>query len=108
MEIISNIGEKLSGEYIFDKHFIDTQTNALFSSVYRMIYHLEAMAPGKYTDLFYHYKKIRTEIEEELKGNIIIPKGKYTIPYSEINDELEEAVGGKKIHILELRKIFYL
>ncbi len=105
MEIISNIGEKLSGEYIFDKHFIDTQTNALFGSVYRMIYHLESMAPGKYTDLFYHYKKIRSEIEEELKGNIIIPKGKYVIPYSKIKDELEDAVGGKNTHLGVARNI---
>jgi len=68
LEIISDMGEKLSGEYIFDKHFIESRAMALASSIYKMIYHLESMAPGKYIKLIPVYTKIRSEIEEELKG----------------------------------------
>ena len=99
LEIIADMGEKLSGEYIFDRHYIETSSIKLADSIYKMIYHLEAIAPGKYSRLLPVYAKIRSDIEEELKGNIIIPEGNYVLPYDKINDEYEDAVGGKNAHL---------
>lgn len=99
LEIISDMGQKLSGEYVFDKHYIETSTEELSARVYEMIFHLEAMSPGKYTKLLNRYTEIRSHIEEELRGNIIIPEGSYVVEYSKIDDELEDAVGGKNAHL---------
>ncbi len=99
LELMANMGEKLSGEFIFDSHFIEEATKDLADSVYKMIYHLNALAPEKYKNLFTAYERIRKDIEQELKGHIIIPEGNFTISYSRIDDGLEDAVGGKNAHL---------
>ncbi len=99
LELMADLGEKLSGEFIFDSHFIKKSSIDLADSVYRMIYHLNSMVPGKYKGLFTAYQRIRKDVEQELKGNIIIPEGNFTIPYSKIDDGLEDAVGGKNAHL---------
>ncbi len=99
LELMASLGEKLSGEFIFDSRFIEQTTLSLADSVYKMIYHLDAMTPGKYRKLFSVYTSLRKQIEEELKGNVVIPEGKFVLPYSKIDDELEDAVGGKNAHL---------
>ncbi len=108
LEIISDIGEKLSGEYIFDSSYIETSVKELLENVYSMIYYLEAIAPGKYSKLIPVYKKIRSSIEAEVKGNIIIPHGGYVLPLHKIKDELQEVVGGKNANLGAIKNILSL
>ena len=95
LEIMSDLGEKLSGEYVFDCRYIEESVIKLADSLYKMIYHLDCMAPKKYVQLFRIYNRIRSEIDMELKGRVCIPDGDLVVPYTKIDDTLEDLVGGK-------------
>ncbi len=99
LEIMADMGEKLSGEYIFDHNYIQSTTTAIADSVFRMIYHLDCMAPKNFKGLFPVISRIRAELESELQGVLVIPEGDYVIGYEAIDDTLETLVGGKNAHL---------
>ena len=99
LETMADMGEKLSGEFVFDQNYINSSVEDLADRVYRMIYHLDCMAPKRFHRLFAVYNSIRSELESELQGNLIIPDGEYVIPYAAIDDTLESLVGGKNGHL---------
>lgn len=99
LETMADMGEKLSGEFVFDQNYINTSVLNIGDSVYRMIYHLDCMMPKRFHRLFDVYNKIRSGLESELRGHPVIPEGDYVIPYSAIDDTLESLVGGKNGHL---------
>ena len=99
LEIMSDMGEKMGGEFVFDSNYISSTTEGFIESVYRMIYHFDCMAPGKYRSLFTVYNRIRAELESELSGKVVIPEGDFVIGYGGIDDTLETLVGGKNSHL---------
>ena len=99
LEIMADMGEKLSGEFVFDQNYITSSTTAIADSVSRMIYHLDCIAPRTYRGLFPVCNRIRNELESELKGHLVIPEGDYVIGYESIDDTLETLVGGKNAHL---------
>lgn len=108
LEIMADLGEKLSGEYVFDQHYIQVSAMRLADSVYKLIYHLDCMAPGKYAQLFSVYNKIRAAIEQELRGKVVIPVGPYVVPYGKIEEGLEDVVGGKNARLAVARNVLGL
>ncbi|WP_143005418.1 PEP/pyruvate-binding domain-containing protein [Desulforhopalus singaporensis] len=99
LEIIADMGAKMSGEFVFDRNYISSSTAEVAESVYRMIYHLDCMVPGKFHSLFSVYNRIRAELDSELEGNLVIPEGEYVIGYEHIDDTLATLVGGKNANL---------
>ncbi len=99
LEIMTDMGEKLSGEFVFDQQYIRSSVKDILESVYKMIYHLDCMTPNTYKALFKVYKRIKYELNQELEGNIVIPAGHFIIDYPEIDDTLETLVGGKNVNL---------
>ncbi len=99
LEIMADMGQKSGGEYVFDQKYIKSSVAAITESVYRMIYHLNCMDPKHYHELFPVYNRIRSNLESELNGRMVIPEGDYVISYEAIDDTLETMVGGKNAHL---------
>lgn len=99
LEVMADMGAKMGGEYIFDQSYISSKTEEVAECVYRMIYHLDCMVPGKYHSLFPVYNRIRADLDSELAGNLVIPEGEYIISYKDIDDTLTTLVGGKNAHL---------
>ncbi len=99
LEIMADMGEKQGGEFVFDRKYITTSIAAITESVYRMIYHLDCMAPKQFHGLFPIYNRIRRDLESELSGQLVIPEGDYVISCNVIDDTLETLVGGKNAHL---------
>jgi len=99
LEIMADMGEKLSGEFVFDQNYINSSVADILDRVYRMIYHLDCMTTKRFHRLFALYNHIRSDLESELHGNLVIPEGDYVIPYAAIDDTLESLVGGKNGHL---------
>jgi len=108
LELMSEMGEVLSGEYIFDRKFIRDSTRELLDNVYQMIVHLDAIAPNKYQELFERFDEIKRALVEELKGNIYIPDYNYTIFYEDIEEGMEDIVGGKNAVLAVLQNVLEL
>jgi len=99
LETMADMGEKLGSEFVFDQKYINSSVTSITESVYRMIYHLDCMAPKQFHELFSVYNSIRSELESELNGHMVIPEGDFIISYGAIDDALETMVGGKNAHL---------
>jgi len=103
LELMADMGEKLSGDYLFDKHYIETIISELEEVVYRIVYDLNLITSHKYIPLFDVFEKAKNEIQGELDSRFTIPKGDYVYPLSELTKEMSDYVGEKMATLGELQ-----
>jgi pyruvate,water dikinase len=103
LETIAGANDKLSGDYIFDQHYIHVTCGQLEELVQKLVYNLDVIAPGKYPDLRQTFQEIQTEINAILAGKMRGSAAEFIIPYKQITRDLSEAVGGKNANLAELQ-----
>ncbi len=102
LELIAEANDKLGGEYIFDRHYIETFCEEACDMVEKLIFALNEMAPGKYPALHDTFNKIRFDIEDILAGRQPRSEDRLVIPYSNINRDMTQEVGGKNAAIAQV------
>jgi pyruvate,water dikinase len=108
LDLIAGMGTKLGGNYVFDQQYIRSTCDQLADMVYKLIYSLDAMAPGKYLALYEAFRTIHREIEEELAGRLVIPQTDYTMPYHLISRDYGDVVGSKNANLAEVKNLLGL
>jgi pyruvate,water dikinase len=108
LDLIAGMGTKLGGNYVFDRQYIRSTCDQLADLVYKLIYSLDAMAPGKYLGLYKVFRTIHQEIEEELAGRLVIPQTDYTMPYHLISRDYGDVVGSKNANLAEVKNLLGL
>ncbi|RLB85633.1 MAG: pyruvate, water dikinase, partial [Deltaproteobacteria bacterium] len=103
LDLMAEMGDKLSGDYIFDKQYIRTACEQMSDYVYKLIYNLDAIAPHKYLALYDAFNRISSEIQDELEGKIIIPESDLTMPYSLVSRDFSDVVGANKAILAEIK-----
>lgn len=103
LELMADMGEKLSGDYLFDRHYIESLVKELEQVVYRVVYNLNLMVPRKYSELFYAYEQAKTSIQAELDFSLTVPQGEYVYCLSSINKEMGDFVGEKMATLGEIK-----
>ncbi len=103
LETMADMGDKLGGDYVFDRQYIFTACRQVAGLVYELIYNINTLAPKKFLKLDEIYRTINHDIEEELSGRLAIPQTEYAMPYEEISGDFDDVVGGKNANIAELR-----
>lgn len=102
LELIAKANDTLGGDYIFDQQHIRTLSSEISSRVEKLIFTLENIAPNKYRKLHDAFKRISDAIDGDLAGRLTCPVADFVLPYTEINRNLIEAVGGKNAFLAEL------
>ena len=108
LELIADMGDKLGGDYVFDRQYILSITERLTELVYTLIYDLNTLAPNKYLDLLNSFERIRVRIQAQIEGNWILPEGETVIAYSDLDIGLNEEVGNKNATLAEIRNVLEL
>ena len=103
LDLMAEMGDKLSGDYIFDKQYIRTACEQMSDYVYKLIYNLDAIAPHKYLALYDAFNRISSEIQDELEGRIVIPESDLTMPYSLVSRDFSDVVGAKNANLAEIK-----
>ncbi len=103
LETMADMGEKLGGDYVFDRQYILVSCRKISALVSELIYNFNALVPRKYLKLDGIFKGINHDIEEELAGRLVIPQTDYVIPYEIITGDFDDVVGGKNANIAEIR-----
>jgi len=103
LELMAEMGDKLGGDYIFDKQYIHSSCEAMTDCVYKLIYNLDSIAPQKYLDLYNAFKRIHAEIQDELEGKLVIPETDYTMPYRLVSRDFSDVVGAKNANLAEIK-----
>ncbi len=105
LELIANANDKLSGDYVFDKHYIESACADISYLVQKLVFLLDDMAEGKYQALHDSFQRIESEIQEILAGRYSGMSTALVLDYSEITKEFEDAVGGKNAALAEIRNL---
>jgi pyruvate,water dikinase len=104
LELIAEAGEKLGGEYIFDRQYLRTFARDIKESVRRVVYNLNAITGNRYPGLVAILEAIDTEIRAPLEPGTTISRSDLVIPLDQVEVEMANMVGEKMARLGEIRK----
>ena len=96
MELITDLGEKSGGEYIFDRKYLVDATTELRNLMLRLVKGLNLIADNRYMELYRTLDHIFLPLEAELRGRLSLSQEMpYVIPLEEMPLDQPELTGGK-------------
>jgi pyruvate,water dikinase len=108
LELMADMGDKLGGEYIFDRQYIFEACEQLNDFVFKMISDLCILNQQENVDLFIAFERIQHEIQEELAGRHAFPITKQTILLEDLDADSIDLVGNKFAGLGYIRNILGL
>lgn len=103
LEIITDLEEKVNGDYIFDMQYLRANIRRLSEKVYSLIHLLNEISNLKYGELYRIYEQIYQDLSDLLAKKRKIPKDDLVLPFDRLTLDKEESVGGKMANLGELR-----
>ncbi len=108
LEIMADMGDKLSGNYIFDINYIKNSYSEFADTVFQSIYNLNTLAQNKYLYLHRTFEKINDQVNRIIKGKLPSDFGEPVLSYKDISWEMSDEVGGKNANLAELNNYLKL
>ncbi len=108
LELMADMGDKLGGEYVFDRQYIVNACEQISDLVFKLISDLCVMTGCDDVELFIAFERIQHEIEEELAGRRAFPLTRAAILLEELNFDSNEEVGNKFAGLGEIRNVLGL
>jgi len=102
LEVMSQMEQALHGGAAFGMSFIRSHSTAVSVNVYKIIEHLNIIAPEKYAALYPRMKDIQRQVAAVLDNLSPPPATELTLPLSRINRDMADQVGGKMAGIGEI------
>ena len=102
LEIMADMEEKLSGEFLFDTGYLENQADRLVTNVSGMVGELDLLTEGRYAKLTAICQGLAQEIGRELAAVPSIPETPLVLSLSSLNRELAPAVGSKMANLGEI------
>jgi len=103
LELMADMEEKVSGEYLFDIHYIKTNVRLIGYEVSKIIESLNALSNNKYSEFSAIHANISQEVEKILEYKMEIPVSDLTIPLENLSGETVGIAGGKIAHLGEVK-----
>jgi len=103
LEIVADMGEKLSGNYIFDKTYIINSYNELADTIYKVIYNLNIISSNKYIKLYDRFEDINTQLRALIEGKSYTLIEDLVIFMNDLNEAIADVVGTKAACLGEVR-----
>ncbi|MDP2156761.1 MAG: PEP/pyruvate-binding domain-containing protein, partial [Nitrospirota bacterium] len=103
LEIMADIEEKMTGEYLFDINYITGRASAISESMSRLVNHLDNLSHGKYAQLHRSYESIKDRIDAALQNRIEIPQADDILPLQQIQADMTLIAGGKMANLGVIR-----
>ncbi len=95
MEVITDLGEKSGGEYIFDRKYLFDSTRELKDLLLRMVKSLNVISSNRHNDLYPTLDRIFLPLEAELRGRLSFAQEPFVIALTEARLDNPELIGGK-------------
>jgi pyruvate,water dikinase len=108
LKVITDMEEKLRGQQVFGMSYVRTQSARAIFHVLRMVKNLDDLSNHRYGPLFQVLEKIKLDINHELGQKKEAPPVELTLPYSDINKEMVDWVGGKNANLGEIHSRLHL
>ncbi|WP_022852370.1 PEP/pyruvate-binding domain-containing protein [Thermodesulfatator atlanticus] len=102
LEIIADMGDKLSGDYIFDMAYIRKVTKDLSEAVFHSVHNLNLLCQNRYQELYQIFDQIETRLEALIENKVA--DGPFAVILDENCPEDIDLLGGKMAHLLEIKR----
>src|SRR3989304_1057870 len=103
LEMMADMEEKVSGEFLFDRHYITQKISGIAEGVKVIVDRLNDISNNKFAVLHERFLEISLKIETFLTSRSEIPVSSYTIPFDEITKGMIEKLGSKNANLGEVR-----
>lgn len=103
LELMADMEEKFSGEYLFDIHYIKTNVRLIGYEILKIIENLNTLTGKKYKEFYETHKLISQEIENILSYKMEIPVSDLTVQIENLTGETVAIAGGKMAHLGEVK-----
>lgn len=108
LELMADISEKLSAEYLFDKSYIEQSSLKINQGVKDIVDNLNKLTSNKYKLLDDKILEINSKIQDLITKKYRISDDVYTLPLENITKEMVERFGGKNANLGEIKNIIKL
>lgn len=95
MEIITGMEDKLGGEYVFDRKFLEDTVEDIKAVILRSAYHFNAITNNRYSEIYEVIESLIRQLQQELSGQLVFSHGQNVVALTHINDTMSDAVGNK-------------
>jgi pyruvate,water dikinase len=102
LNIITDIEQKLLGQQIFGMAYVRTVCARTVFHTLRMIKSLNALSGNRHLPLFEALDRININVKAELEKKKELPATEFVLPYSRIDKEKVDWVGGKSANLGEV------
>ncbi len=103
LEMMADMEEKLSGDYLFDMSYVRSNCEIMVERIHNLIENLNKLSNGKYRGLYDAFKKINSDIEGTLAKKVETPVTPFTIPFEQATKDMASSVGGKNANLGEIK-----
>ena len=108
LALMTDMEEKLSGDFIFDLQYIRASVGQLADETATLVEALNNLGDHRYDGLVDAYRRIIGEVEGALNQRLEIQKAPLTISFDQIDLGMAERVGGKNANLGEVRNRVHL
>jgi len=107
LEVITDMGEKFGGDYLFDINYTRSAYESLFEAISGSIRNFSLLTNDQYPQLAEVLSRIDTLVQRMFASSG--PEGgALVIPYAGITWDMAEEVGGKNYHLAEMGNALHL
>lgn len=103
LEIMTDLEKALQGIRPFGMSFVRSNCTGVSVNVFRMIKHLDELAPGKYRELYDSFKQIRDHINLTLVYKKVFQTERLILPLSEVTRGSLDETGAKMANVGTIR-----
>jgi len=103
LELMADMEEKCTGEYLFDIHYVKTNVRLIGYEILKIIENLNALSRDKYKVFYGTHKTISKEIDRLLAYKMEVPVSDLTIPLDDAAVRTVGVAGGKIAHLGEIK-----
>lgn len=105
LELIGDMGDKLGGDYIYDRQYILDSSERLGDQVFKLVSDLSLLCQRKNAALFAAFERIQRKIQEELAGRRTLSRTDHILPLAELTHDLADEGGNKMAGLGDVRNI---
>jgi pyruvate,water dikinase len=103
LELMADMGDKLGGEYVFDRQYILDSCDRLLDQVFKLVSDLAVLRQRKHVDLFLAAERIQHQIREELAGRRALARTDPVLPLDGLTNDLGDECGNKMANLGDIR-----
>jgi pyruvate,water dikinase len=105
MEIITEMEDKLGGEYVFDRKFLGDTVQDIKAVILRSAYHFNAITNNKYSEIYEVIESLIRQLQQELSGQLVFSHRQNIAALTQINDTMSDAVGNKAYNLSKILQL---